>query len=226
MPAKPFRDVGGNHPSYSVFDLSHRKTLTCDMGQLIPIFMQECVPGDRWQLGNELVIRMQPLVAPILHKIDAYIHYFFVPYRLLWDDWENFITGGEDGAFSTPIPKKVINNTITNVVGSLYDYFGFPVGVDIPDDYIIEFPWRAYNKIFNEYYRDENLQTTEVVESNNAVLNRSWGKDYFTSALPWQQRGTAPALPISGTAQTVWNSGLFSSSALVVRLGFQVPLEI
>lgn len=213
MALKPFRDVGGNHPGYSVFDLSHRKTLTMDMGQLVPVFMQEAVPGDRWQLGNEIVIRMQPLVAPILHKIDAYIHYFFVPYRLLWDDWENFITGGPDGSFNTPIPKKAINNGSTNVIGTLYDYFGFPTGVDLPDDYIIEFPWRAYNKIYNEFYRDENLQTTEVPQDTNVVQLRAWGKDYFTSALPWQQRGTSPALPITGTSAAVWNSGLFYSSA-------------
>lgn len=221
MALKPFRDVGGNRPGYSVFDLSHRKTLTCDMGQLIPIFMQECIPGDRWQLGNELVIRMQPLVAPILHKIDAYIHYFFVPYRILWPDWENFITGGEDGNFNTPLPKKSTAPGVTDAIGTLYDYFGFPTGVDLPNDYLIEFPWSAYNKIYNEYYRDENLEMTEVALSSNTVQLRAWGKDYFTSALPWQQRGTAPSFPIAGSTSAVWADARVSAGTNPDKLAIQ-----
>lgn len=98
--------------------------------------------------------------------------------------------------------------------------------MDIPDDYIIEFPWRAYNKIFNEYYRDENLQTTEVVESNNAVLNRSWGKDYFTSALPWQQEEQHQHFQYLEQHKPFGTVDYLVLLLLVVRLGFQVPLEI
>ena len=76
----------------SAFNLSYSKLLTMDMGQLIPIMCDEVVPGDVFDIGNEMVIRFQPLVAPVLHPISAYVHYFFVPYRLLWDSWENFIT--------------------------------------------------------------------------------------------------------------------------------------
>ena len=83
-----FAHVGGLHPSRSVFDLSYEKKLTCDMAQLIPVLCDEMVPGDFFQIGNQAVVRFQPLVAPILHEINMYVHYFFVPYRLLWDDWE------------------------------------------------------------------------------------------------------------------------------------------
>ena len=199
-----FKRVAGLHPGMSVFDLSYTKLLTCDMGQLIPVMCDEVVPGDIFKIGNQSVIRMQPLVAPVLHEINAYVHYFFVPYRLLWDDWEDFITGGVDGQNASTLPLwKPIDTTIIHE-GSLWDYFGFNVDiVPTASSYPLDFPRLAYNMIYNEYYRDENLQP-EVVLSQNGVLQRNWEKDYFTASLPWQQRGTAPALPISGTTKAIW----------------------
>lgn len=211
---KAFKDVAGNKPGYSVFDMSHRKTLTCDMGQLIPIFLQECVPGDYWKLGNEIVIRMQPMIAPVLHKIDAFIHYFFVPYRLLWDDWEKFITGGQDGLFNTPQPLKSNNTGLTDE-GKLWDYFGFPTGLASPDLSglgVLRYPWSAYEFIWNEYYRDQNFQTEADYKTSpsNTVRLRDWAKDYFTSALATQVRGPVPALPVSGTTSAVWPNASFA----------------
>ena len=202
-----YEHVGGLHPGRSVFDLSYEKKLTCDMAQLIPIMCDEVVPGDFFQIGNQAVVRFQPLVAPILHEINMYVHYFFVPYRILWDDWEDFISGGIDGQFSDPVPEWEPTDT---TVGSLWDYFGFPTGVDPAGAYPLDFPRRAYNLVYNEYYRDETLQT-EVVLTNETILNRAWEKDYFTSSLPWQQRGTAPALPISGTTKALWQSSDINS---------------
>ena len=204
-----YSQVGGLHPRRSVFDLSYEKKLTCDMAQLIPVMCDELVPGDVFKIGNQAVVRFQPLVAPILHEINMYVHYFFVPYRILWDDWEDFISGGPDGQFSDPIPEW--EPTVTTE-GSLWDFFGFPVGIDPDGAYPLDFPRRAYNLVYNEYYRDENLQT-EVALNNEVILNRAWEKDYFTSSLPWQQRGTAPALPISGTTSAVWPNSSFAISA-------------
>ena len=211
-----FSEVGGLHPRRSVFDLSYEKKLTCDMAQLIPVMCDEVVPGDFFEIGNQAVVRFQPLVAPILHEINMYVHYFFVPYRILWDDWEDFISGGVDGQFADPIPEW--EPTITTE-GSLWDFFGFPVGVDPDGAYPLDFPRRAYNLVYNEYYRDENLQT-EVALTNETILNRAWEKDYFTSSLPWQQRGTAPALPISGSTSAVWPSNIFHNVAGGVAVGF------
>jgi hypothetical protein len=174
-----------------------------DMGQLIPVMCDEMVPGDMFQIGNEVVVRFQPLVAPILHEINAFIHYFFVPYRLLWSDWEKFITGGADGAFAGVLPRWNPTNT---AVGSLWDYLGFPTTIVPAGILPIDFVRSAYNFIYNNYYRDENL-ISEVALTNEAILLRAWEKDYFTSALPWQQRGTAPALPVSGSA--VWADTVF-----------------
>ena len=99
-----FSSVRGNEVGRSVFDLSHLKRFTCDMGQLIPVLFLECVPGDTMQIGCEAVTRFQPLVAPILDSVDMYVHYFFVPTRLLLDndkDWETFLTGGKNGTDSS-----------------------------------------------------------------------------------------------------------------------------
>lgn len=231
-----FQNVPSLKVGRSVFDLSYEKKFDCDMGQLIPIMCDECVPGDIWKIGNEIVLRFQPLVAPILHSVHVYVHYFFVPYRLLWRDWEKFITGGVDGDF-VAVPPRFSGNSSLFSKGSLADYFGFPLGVDLSGspntDEPLFFPWQAYNFIWNEFYRDENLQSAlgprpDYPEDpgysggawylgnvdgsfsvNNSVLRRAWTKDYFTSALPWQQRGTAPALPINGET-----SALFSPNSL------------
>jgi len=203
---RPFKSVYTAHPGRSVFDLSYSKLLTCDMGQLIPIMCDEMVPGDKFTIANQVVIRLQPLVAPILHEINCYVHYFFVPYRLLWDDFEDFISGGVDGNDASVLPRWDPTGH-NNQAGSLWDYFGFPVDV-IPDGaFPLDFPRRAYNKVWNEYYRDETLQTEvdPLDLANDSILLRSWSKDYFTSALPWQQRGTAPALPISGLSSAVFD---------------------
>ena len=180
MAPKPYQHVGALRPGRSMFDLSYDKKFTCDMAQLIPVMCDEVVPGDFFKIGNQAVIRFQPLVAPILHEINMYVHYFFVPYRLLWEDWEEFISGGVDGAFADPIPEWDPTNT---TVGSLWDYLGFPTGVDPAGAYPIDFPRRAYNFVYNEYYRDQTLQT-EVALTNELILNRCWERDYFTSALP------------------------------------------
>ena len=223
-----FNRVAGLNPGRSVFDLSYEKKLTCDMGQLIPIVADEVVPGDVLSFGNQIVVRFQPLIAPMLHEVNVYVHYFFVPYRILWDDWEDFISGGVQGDFSAPLPRwTVTDQEITDgatAIGSLWDYIGLPVGVNYKtgspqaENAPIDFPRNAYNLIYNEYYRDENLQD-EIDLKNNKILNRCWEKDYFTSALPWQQRGTAPSLPLSGTASvnfvgntpvSLMDSGIFA----------------
>lgn len=203
-----FKRTGSIRPGRSVFDLSHEVKLTCDMGQLIPILNEEMVPGDTFKVGNQIVARLQPLIAPIMHEINVYVHYFFVPYRILWSGWEDFITGGKDGTDTSTLPSS----TSAASVGSLKDYLGWPVGVTLPAGQGMNlFPINAYNMIWNEYYRDENLQS-EVVLSNATLLIRSWEKDYFTSALPWQQRGTPVALPVTGLTSAEWADDVFESA--------------
>jgi len=205
--ANQFNNVSKLRPGRSVFDLSYEKKFTCDMGQLIVACADEYVPGDSVKIGNEIVLRWQPLVAPILHEVNIYVHYFFVPYRLLWDEWEDFITGGPQGDLE-PIPPTWIPDATSNAEGTLWDYMGFPINV-IPDGaYPLSFPRTAYNFIYNEYYRDQTLQEPVELDQNN-ILYRAWEKDYFTSSLPWQQRSEiAPSLPIAGTTSAVWPASL------------------
>ena len=223
-----FSSVLGNRVGRSVFDLSHVKRFTCDMGQLIPVYFDECVPGDTRKIGMQCVTRFQPLVAPILDSVDLTVHYFFVPTRLLMDseqDWNTFLTGGKDGkddSVSLPTyyfnyangfssdPHNPFSNGVVAGKYSLWDYFGLPVPTgdastvlsksnDIAGhNNVLGFPQRCYNLVWNEFYRDQNL-CDEVDMTNATILYRAWKKDYFTSALPWQQRGTAPALPLIGT---------------------------
>lgn len=191
-----FNRTGSLRPPMSMFDLSYEKKFTADMGYLIPVMCDELVPGDFWKIANQSIIRFQPLVAPVLHEINQYVHYFFVPYRLLWEDWEDFITGGVDGDDASVLPTW--NPTVTTE-SSLWDYLGFPTGIVPTGALPIDFPRRAYNLVFNEYYRDQTLQA-EVALDNELLLVRNWEKDYFTSSLPWQQRGISPALPVTGTS--------------------------
>lgn len=192
-----FSSVQANRPRRSSFNLSYEKKFDCDMGQLIPVMCDEVVPGDLFKIDNQVVCRLQPTLAPILQEVSVFVHYFFVPYRLLDDSWESFITGGTDGkdAYELPTWKP------TSVARySLWDYFGFPTGITPQDSFLpMKYPLYAYNYVYNEYYRDENLQE-EVSLDDESVKRRAWRKDYFTSALPWQQRGTSPALPLSGNA--------------------------
>lgn len=222
-----FSSVLGNKVGRSVFDLSHVKRFTCDMGQLIPVYFDECVPGDTRKIGMQCVTRFQPLVAPILDSVDLTVHYFFVPTRLLMDkeeDWNTFLTGGKDGkdeSVSLPTygftffdgtyddnhkPNAPFSNGVRTGKYSLWDYLGLPIlPNNSPDSAVIRdtnhingLSQRCYNLVWNEFYKDENL-VDDVFPTNNTILYRAWKKDYFTSALPWQQRGVAPALPLVGT---------------------------
>lgn len=217
-----YQHTGALSPARSMFNLSYSKMLTCDMGQLIPVICDEAVPGDIWQISSEAVLRMQPLVAPVMHEINVYLHLYFVPYRLLWpkneaetDGWEIFITGGQTGDLEPVQPVWQPTADAEMAVGSLWDYLGFPTGLTaagMQGPFPVDYPRRAYNLVWNEFYRDENLQTKRLL-SDTSIALRAWEKDYFTSALPWQQRGTAPALPVTGTSSAVWDASSFTSAA-------------
>lgn len=204
---RAFMKIKTLKPSRSLFDLSHSLMMTADMGKCYPLPPMEMSPGDTFHIWQEMVVRMQPLNAPILHDVNVYVHWFFVPYRILWDEWTTFISGSVDGSaggssvgelpsVSPQLPRWEPSEG-KNGVGSLWDYMGFPTGVNPVGAYPLDFTRRAYNMVWNEYYRDENLQE-EVSLSNEDIKYRNWAKDYFTSGLLSQQRGITPALPVGG----------------------------
>lgn len=224
---KQFEKVRLQKPKSSVFNLSHEKKLTCNMGELVPIFCEETLPGDKFRVNTEMLLRFQPLISPIMHRVNVYTHFFFVPYRLIWNEWEKFITGGEDGKAAPVYPTFEGNlqygqTNIDNVFasGSLMDHFGIPVntfvGSSANQRKLSLLPFRAYQLIWNQYYRDQNLQSpidfslasgalsyedheTELTKLLT-IRKRAWEKDYFTSALPWAQRGDQVLLPLQGEA--------------------------
>lgn len=206
---KPFVNVQTANPRRSKFNLSYSKLLTCDMGQIIPVQVDEVVPNDHFKMGMEAVVRMMPLVAPVLHEIDMFTYTFHVPYRILDEDFAESMTGGVDGASPSTFPRWEPTDT---AIGSLWDYMGFPTGVDPDGAYPLDYPKRAYNLIYNEFFMDETLNTPVDITTSEDVLYATWKKDYFTSALLTQQRGTGPALPITGTSTAVFRNDLVKYS--------------
>jgi len=186
--------------------LSYYKLLSCDMGELIPCGLTEVLPGDSIQQATNALVRASPLLAPVMHPVHVNIHHWFVPHRLIWDDFEDFITGGPDGEDDSVFPTITIGGGTGAAVGSLADYLGVPTGINNIE--VSALPFRGYALIFNEWYRDQDLITPLTIDStsgpdtttNMLLQNGAWEKDYFTSARPWEQKGPAITIPLGTTA--------------------------
>lgn len=211
-----FNSVVTKKPKKSRFVLNHEYCATMDFGYLYPILCMDVVPGDRFRFGNEILVNTATMASPVYGRIDARVDYFFVPYRLLWDDWRDFITGGEDGQSSPTFPSILPYMGVVPV-GSIYDYMGIPPttqfgeeqngGTTVPKQGFSVLPFRAYNFIWNEFYRNQNYQdeapfrTTSDTNGENLdykLLSRCWRPDYYTSMLPTPQRGADVSIPVTG----------------------------
>lgn len=195
----------------SKHSLSHYVLSTFDMGQLVPVGNFEVLPGDSVRMSTSALIRVSPLMAPVMHPVTVRIHHWFVPYRILWPDFEDFITGGPDGTGAeTPFPTVPLAGVVEGPK-FLGDYMGVPFpGAGYTNGLTVNaLPFRAYNMIWSEFYRDQDLQDPVSIEDEDtdgnyfALRNIAWEKDYFTSARPWTQKGPDVTLPISGTAPVV-----------------------
>lgn len=229
---KQFQKVPVIKPRTNVFDLSHEKKLSCGFGELIPIYVQEVIPGDKFSVNTELIVRLAPLVFPLQHRINVFTHYFFVPNRLLWDNWEDFITGGKDNTNESVHPYFLMNNSYKSYYyrGTLMDYLGLPTldgTTPTQEVQINALPVKAYMQIYNDYYRDSVLDDELDIRAGSdgnlsgnlstmAVLRtRCWEKDYFTSALPYPQQGSATVeMPIEGTLTPDYLTQAKSGSAV------------
>lgn len=190
----------------SKHSLSHFRNLSCDQGQLVPIGLTPVLPGDTFQHSTSLLVRTSPLLTPVMHPVHVRVHHWFVPLRLIWDNFQNFITGGPDGLDATVPPYVTIPGGGYSV-GSLADHLGIApsVGAGIQ---VSALPFRAYGLIFNEWYRDQDLVTALTVSkadgsdttTNTTLQSVAWEKDYFTSSRPWTQKGAAVSLPLGTSA--------------------------
>lgn len=221
-------------PQSNFFDLSHDVKLSFKMGRLVPICAVDMVPGDSFNISYESMLRFSALIAPIMHRIKVTQHYFFVPNRILWDNWEKFITQESDidpPYFVPPYVDGVVTQDRTGIhKGSVADYMGLPLvpTAAVEPTYLPQisaFPFAAYWRIMAEYYMDQNIQTGQIglfeslsdLEDGNqgmqfslsacyndnatgfssyGPVNRAWSHDYFTSALPWAQKGQQVEIPI------------------------------
>lgn len=234
----------------NLFDLSHEVKMSGKFGYLYPILCMDTLPGDTIRDTMSAMIRFAPMLAPVMHRCDVTTHFFFVPNRIICDVWEEFITGGQDGLSTVVLPyvtpASVVQGWTGNPAvmqkGSVWDYLGLPVheggapAGGYSQQQISVLPFRALAKAWNDYYRDPNLEdeielntelegdvglqtgTTEMMSMSK--YRRGFEKDYFTSALPYAQRGAQVLMPLAGTASVdylptseVWNTDGSPASA-------------
>jgi hypothetical protein len=198
----------------SQFNRSFTVKDTMDFDELTPVFVDEILPGDTCNLNTKVFARLATQQVPVMDNMYIDFFFFFVPNRLVWSNWEKFNGAQDNPADSTDylVPTMTINDGSGYQVGSLADHFGIPTDVD--DIEINVLPFRAYNLIYNEWFRDQNLQDSVTVNvddgpdavSDYSLLKRGKRHDYFTSCLPWPQKGDSVELPLGTTAPVIKNS--------------------
>lgn len=199
----------------SKHNLSNYKILSCDAGYAVPVGLTEILPGDIVQHKIRGIVRSAPLIAPVMHQNDVRFHCFFVPNRIIWSDFENFITGGQDGE-NASVPPTINMTWVTgtpptgnNTVGALPDFLGVPPGIN--NRTVSALPFRAYNRVLNDYFLDQDLSSPRVISlasgadtTTDVTLARvCWEKDYFTLARPDESKGPTLLLPLGDTAPII-----------------------
>lgn len=230
-----FSDAPAMYMKRTKFDRSHVYKTTFDSGKLIPVFVDEVLPGDTARMSVNYFARLATPIKPIMDNIYLDWFFFFVPNRLVWEHWQNFCFEQEDPDDNTDYVIPTVSASSKNknsLVGSLWDYFGLPINTTENLSGINSLPFRGVYLIWNEWFRDENLQKSvkiqkgdfnEILDSSRISEQPSWvlnspgtgaypgyacpprGKrhDYFTSALPWTQKGPGVSIGLAGTAPIV-----------------------
>lgn len=265
-----FNSVPITKPKRNLFNLSYSNRFSCKLGQLVPIFCKPVVPGDTFKVSSEIFIRTAPLVSPMYQEMKVYVHYFYVPNRLIMDKWEQFIS--PHATLQEPNPTELIlphidmrpdfgttrNDLLPEqlfATGELLDFLGYN-----RTDYhkkVSLLPINAYNLIYQQYYRDQNLGKASTID-DPVILNearyypvdwtdenasytnltgesllsyfklrqKAWKKDYFTSALPFTQRGADVRIPLYGdgsisSKDNDWQLNNASATASLLTPGIQ-----
>ncbi|AXL15329.1 major capsid protein [Microviridae sp.] len=211
----------------STFNLSFGVKTAFDADYLVPLGRPiDVIPGDTFNTKMDFFMRLATPLHPILDNLYFESFFFFVPYRILWDNWEKMHGAQDDPADSIDFTVPVLSDNVWNV-GELGDYFGIPTGVITSG--VSALPLRAYNKIYNDWFRDENLQDSVNSDTDNGpdggpgtfpLKKRGKRHDYFTSCLPWPQKGSAISLPLGTVAPVAVTDNLATGSDLrVLDLG-------
>ena len=242
-----FQSIRVKSPKKTAFNLSHEVKGSYQMNNLYPIFCKMVNPGDRFQLTSEIMMRFAPLISPVMHRINVYTYSFFVPMRLIWDNWEDFITAGVTGTDKPVLPYINIGSDRQHLleVGALSDYMGIPPVELTGEAKFNSLAFRAYQLIYNEYFRDQNLEDEipiykgdgmepdEWIDDNGnehityidtlmSLRKKCWEKDYFTSALPWTQRGPDVRLPLTGSGDVVLDTSSHVPGNFLTTEGYRL----
>lgn len=228
----------------NTFDLTHQHVTTLNFADLVPICTMEAIPGDIFNLSCETFMRLQPMITPMMHRCDLTVHYFYVPNRILWDGWEDFITGNQslNTGLNTPAPPYFTaslisfsnyddNKTLLNYMGCEIDFATKLDNGGFSTYPINALAAAAYQKIYYDYYIPRELAQKQNIQyeyekladgNNNADIDKfltlrkkGWSRDYFTSALPYAQKGDAVLIPMEGIVEfdtTTSAAGLIKTS--------------